>query len=145
MKRSAHLLLVSQAFGLSGPGLPRLAEPVTLFQKLTRGILERLAGIWAEGPEPPARLGEMVVAFANDRPHATRAEWVEYAQGLARESYRSGYTRGVERAERQFWSSMPSVLPEDVADALDPDWRWSPDITLMGNPDEVVRKGEEHG
>ena len=89
----------------------------------------------------------MVVAFANDNPSATRREWVEFCQHHAGECYRSGYARGNERAERDFWGSMPSVRPEDVADELDPDWRWCPDIRLIGDGDVVVRdrEGVEHG
>ena len=116
---------------------------MTPFQRLVRRVVERWRRTYYEGPEPPARLGEMVVAFANDRQRATRAEWIAYAGELARECYRSGYARGVERAERDFWGSMPSVLPERVADELDPGWQhWSPDITLMGDPQAVVLDDE---
>ena len=118
---------------------------MTPLAKLARGILERLLGRFYEGPEPPARLGEMVVAFANDHPRATRGEWVWFCRQHAAECYRSGYTRGVERAERDFWNAMPSVLPEEVADELDPDWRWQPDIRLLGEPGQVVEDGNEGG
>jgi len=111
---------------------------VTPIKRLAKGIVERLLGIWYEGPEPPARLGEMVVAFANDNPRATRADWVRFCQFHSGECYRSGYVRGVERSERDFLNAMPSTRPEDIADELDPDWRWSPDITLMGDPTVVV-------
>jgi len=40
---------------------------------------------------------------------------------------------------------MPSVLPEEVADELDPDWRWQPDIRLLGEPGQVVEDGNEGG
>ena len=118
---------------------------MTPLAKLARGILERRAGIWREGPEPPARLGEMVVAFANDCPRASRADWVRFCQLHAAECYRSGYARGAERAERDFWGAMPSVLPEEVMDELDPDWRWRPDIRFEGARDEVVEDRNQEG
>lgn len=112
---------------------------MTPFGKLARGLLERLAGTFYEGPTPPARLGEMVVAFANENPNATRRQWIEVATEHARECYRSGFVRGAEWAERDFKSRMPSVRPEELADALDHDWRWRPGITLVGDHGAVVR------
>jgi hypothetical protein len=117
---------------------------VTILSRLSRGIVERLRGIYYEGPEPPGRLAEMAVAFANQYPHATRGEWVRFCGEHAGECYRSGYVRGVERAERDYERSMPERAPEDVADELDPDWRWSPDITLLGDHDaEVLHELDE--
>ena len=95
-----------------------------------------MAGTYYEGVEPPARLGEMVIEFANTHPHATRAEWAAFAMGHSEECYRSGYVRGRESAERDY--EVPSVSPEEVADELDPDWRWSPGIVLGGDPDATV-------
>ena len=109
---------------------------MTPFQRLARGIVERAAGSFYEGPEPPERLGEIVVAFANEHPHATRAEWVAFVIAHGGECYRSGYVRGFERAERDYRD--PEISPEDTADSLDPDWRWQPGIELTGEPDDVV-------
>ena len=33
--------------------------------------------------------------------------------------------------------------PELLADHMDPDWRWSPDVRLLGNPDAVVTDEEQ--
>ena len=110
---------------------------MTPFGKLARGLLERLAGTFYEGPTPPARLGEMVVAFANENPNATRRQWIEVATEHARECYRSGFVRGTEWAERDFKSRMPSVRPEEIMDFRDPDWRWRPGIVLGGDTDSV--------
>lgn len=61
---------------------------------------EKLLGTWREGPEPPKRLDDLVIVFARMHPHATRRQWVEVAQALAREAYRTGFVRGYEHAER---------------------------------------------
>jgi hypothetical protein len=117
---------------------------MTPFRKLLRGILERIAGVFYEGPRPPERLGEMVVAFANMRPTATREEWCRFVKFHVEECYRSGFTRGAEWAERDFWSRMPSVRPEEVADTETPEWRWNPGIILGGDRLAVV-KGAKDG
>ena len=111
---------------------------MTPFQKLVRRVVERWRRTYYEGPEPPARLGEMVVDFANHNPHATRQEWIEFGRFHAAECYRSGFTRGAEWAERDFGSRMPDVSPERIADAQDPDWEWSPNILLVGSTGDVV-------
>lgn len=118
---------------------------MTPFKRLSGRILERLRGVYHEGFEAPERLGEMVVAFANEYPHATRADWVRFASDHAAECYRSGYTRGYERVERDFENAMPNNRPEDIADELDPDWRWSPEIVLLGDGEAIVleRNDEE--
>jgi hypothetical protein len=99
---------------------------------MVRRLLERAAGAIDDGPEPPDRLAEMVVAFANDNPHATRAEWVAFSAQHAAECWRSGYRRGFENVE------LPEQDPDRVADELDPNWRWSPDIRLVGDAGAVV-------
>ncbi len=116
---------------------------MTPFSRLTRRLCERLVGTFYEGPEAPARLGEMVIAFANDTPHATRSEWVTFAKFHAEECYRSGFTRGAEWAERDYESRMPGVTPEEVANVETPDWPWSPNIMLLGNDDVVFEVNDE--
>jgi hypothetical protein len=106
---------------------------------MVRRLLERAAGALDDGPEAPARLGEMVIAYANSAPHATRAEWIAYAMAHSAECYRSGYRRGREEAER------PELDPDRVADELDPDWRWSPDIRLVGDAGVVVMEENDQG
>lgn len=104
---------------------------------------DRVTDRYYEGPQPPARLAQMVVEFANQHPNATRAEWVRFACGHARECYRSGWTRGEEHAERD--PTELSGIPEQLADALDPswrervhDWRWDGGITPLSEPDTLV-------
>ena len=116
---------------------------MTPFQRLSKRIVERARGIYYEGPEPPGRLGAMVVAFANLHPHATRGEWVAFATEHAGECYRSGYTRGHERSERDYAATMPDARPEDVADDQDPDWRWSPEVELGVDPEEPVLEAND--
>ncbi len=116
---------------------------MTRLGRWVRRALERLAGVWYEGAQPPDRFGEMVVYFANTNPRATREQWVQFATELAGETFRSGYLRGFERGERdveaQPWRQAD---PDALADELDPDWRWSPDITLYG-PADLIPEPEE--
>lgn len=105
-------------------------------------VAEKMARRYYEGPDPPARLGEIVITFANLNPQATRAEWARFAEGHAREAYRVGYVRGAEYVERDpaEREALRNADPEQLADALNPDWRWSPGITL-DNPDDVPSAG----
>lgn len=116
---------------------------MTTFARLARRLLERWAGTYYEGPKAPSRLGEMVVEFANLYPHATRSEWVVFAQHHADECYRGGFVRGAEWAERDYQSRMPDVTPEELADNEAPDWRWSPNIMLLGNDVTVFEVNDE--
>jgi hypothetical protein len=99
--------------------------------------MERLLARWEEGPDAPLRLGEIVLAFANMYPKATRAEWVRFATLHAAECYRSGYVRGYEHVERLQDMGEMIEMSEAVADRLDPNWRWQPGITLEGKADAV--------
>jgi hypothetical protein len=114
---------------------------VTPLSKWFRNTLERLLERYEEGERPPARLREQVIMFASMNPHATRAEWVTFAAGLAEEAYQSGYIRGVEWCERDESATAVGQTPEMIADAIDPSWRdrpWQPQVYLDGNPDAVV-------
>jgi hypothetical protein len=111
---------------------------MTPFAKWTRNLFERLSGKFYEGPECPERIAKMVIDFANVHPTATRGDWVAFATRLAAEAYTSGYVRGFERSERDDAAkTWLSTSPEAMADRLDPDWRWSPDITLHGPADMI--------
>lgn len=107
-----------------------------------RAAVERYLGRYYEGPDAPERLGEMVLAFANLHPKASRADWVCFAARHAAECYRAGWLRGVEHIERA--GDMPAVVAasEQIADALNPDWRWSPGLTLEGSPRDVPQGDE---
>lgn len=99
--------------------------------------LERWLGRFAEGPEPPTRLRDMVHTFANINPHATRAEWVDFAAEFAGEVWRTAYQAGFEYVERDndFFRDQD---PDAIADAHDPDWRDGPPVVLEGDPTFVV-------
>lgn len=94
--------------------------------KWLRDRLERWLQRYHEGPEMPQRIADMAIAFAQLYPTATRAQWLAFSAELARESYRSGYVRGFEYVERDPELWMPKVPPEELADQIDPDWRWRP-------------------
>jgi hypothetical protein len=114
-------------------------------KKWLRGQAERWIEQHYEGPEPPARLGEQVLSFANMFPHATRGEWVTFAADFADQCYRSGYIRGVEWAERDPAAFDSKVPPEMIADQMDPDWRWRPAVVLeLPAGDVVPETYEQH-
>ena len=97
---------------------------------------EQVLDRYYEGPTPPARLRDPALAFANDHPHATRADWAEFAAGHAEEAYRQGYVRGVAYVERDpDW--RPDLPPEVLADMLDEGWRSSPPVDLRDPHREV--------
>lgn len=103
-----------------------------------RRRLEKMFGVWAEGPEPPERLGQMVTYFANGRPRATRAEWQRFATEHANNAYRAGYLRGYEYTERDpdERDALSRANPDEVADALFPGWRWTSEPIVLEEPDE---------
>lgn len=102
---------------------------MTPFVKWIRNTAEKLFGKYEEGPDAPERLREMVIHFANHHPRASREDWVNFAAGLASEAYQSGYVRGYEYTERtNDWRS--DIPPEELADWIDPNWKWSPGIVL---------------
>ena len=110
----------------------------TPLMRWVRKTAERLFGKYYEGPDPPERLRALVLDFAERHPRATRAEWVEFAASHAEECYRSGYVRGYEYTERAEERWMPDVDPEEVADAHDPNWRWTPMRDDVADPDDAV-------
>ena len=73
---------------------------MTRLTRLIRKLLERLLGVWHEGPEPPVRLREQVRLFRHMYPNATPAEWEKYAVRLAESSWRDAFIRGFEWNER---------------------------------------------
>jgi len=68
--------------------------------KFVKNAWERHIGTFAEGPNPPPRLTNMVEIFARANPKATVAEWIEFASRHAGSAYQDGYVRGFERGER---------------------------------------------
>jgi hypothetical protein len=85
-------------------------------------LLEHLIGTYREGPNPPARIGDVVLEFAQAFPRATRNEWIDFAVRHAGTSYREGYVRGYEWVERL--PSAPEAEPEAVMRVIDPDGEW---------------------
>jgi hypothetical protein len=109
-----------------------------------RNAYEKLFGKFFEGPQPPARLGEIVIVFANKYPAATRDDWVRFATEHANECYRSGWVRGYERGERDpdERDIIAQARPEVLADALEHDWRWSPEVVL-NEPERVPKESAQ--
>ncbi len=97
-----------------------------------------------EGPEPPLRIADLAIEFANLYPTATRAQWLRFTTEHAREAYRSGYQRGFEYVERDpDFFVRHDRTPEMVADQIDPDWRWRPvDRGIMVPEPDAVPKDE---
>ena len=95
-----------------------------------RDKFEQTIGVYYEGEEPPRRLREQVISFANLYPRATRAEWAEFAASFAEECYRAGYLRGVEWVERDEQRDPNAPTPEEIANDMDPDWIWRPLVKL---------------
>lgn len=130
-----------------------------------RNALQRVAGTYHEGPDPPVRLAQAVEAFISMRPHATTQDWASFAAGHAAEAYRSGYLRGVEwqarsprsadlaqrataheMAERHGWSWVDLAPAEDQLAAIVQN---DPGIVERLSPEERVlymdRIGQEMG
>lgn len=119
-----------------------LAERV---RKWLRARLEKWAGTYYEGPEPPERFRDHAVFFANLHPQATREDWVEFATELARETYMAGYTRGYEASEREQREDDPNPMfpPDVIADQMEPEWRNS-DAVILEFPEAIVPESVAH-
>lgn len=89
---------------------------MNIVARLLRDTFERLTARFYEGPEPPPRLRDEVLMFRLMQPNASVAAWVEFAIGLAEQSYRSGFTRGFAWHERSLAEQRPDS-PERIADA----------------------------
>jgi hypothetical protein len=105
--------------------------------------VEKAAGTYFEGQEPPERLKDQVVAWANMHPLATRKEWADFAAGMAREAWSAAYLRGVEWAEREPAEERDGPTPEQIADAADPEWRWGPAVDLYAPGAAVLEERTE--
>lgn len=110
---------------------------MTPFAQWWKKLRETWRGEYYEGPTPPVRLAQMVLAFAQTHPHATREDWINFSIEHAGEAYKAGYIRGEEWTERDE-TNYSGTSPEEIADALDPDWRWSPPIALTGRLEDIV-------
>lgn len=97
---------------------------MTRFQRLMRNLWERMRGRYYEGPDAPPRLGEAVKTFAAMHPRASRKQWIDFATHIASESYKSGYVRGLEWAERDLDRRDPGIDPELLAANERHDMSW---------------------
>lgn len=93
-------------------------NPVARF---LRSTLERLAGVFYDGPEPPPRLRDEVLIFRLMHPGASLLEWVEFASTQAESAYRAGFTRGTEWQARGL-AELPAEDMARAADAAANDW-----------------------
>ncbi len=114
---------------------------MTPLNQWLRRTAERWLKQFYEGPEPPARIAEVVADFSNLNLQATRADWAAFASQWAAECYRQGWQRGYENVERaEDWH--PDPLPEVVADLEEPGWRESEPVELLDPwgiiPEEVT-------
>jgi hypothetical protein len=108
---------------------------LTPLKRWLRNMLERWLGCYYEGPPPPARLSAQVLLFAQENPHATRAEWSAFCMAHAEECYRTGWVRGYEWYGRDGYQHEPAVDPELLLTVQYGDsWRDAP-LRLDG-PDE---------
>lgn len=106
-----------------------------------RNLFERIAERYYEGPDPPQRYAEQVVAFAKMNPQATREDWARFTVNLVRAAYRAGWTRGFEWTDRDLEQLRPGD-PELLAEQQAHDWTWHAPEALTS--DELARsvKGE---
>ncbi len=93
---------------------------MTKLQKLLRDWFDRWRGRYYEGPEPPPRIDQEVRLFAATHREATVEEWKAFATRIAQNTYRDGFTRGIEWNER-LWPG-PADDPEVLAEAARHNW-----------------------
>jgi hypothetical protein len=86
---------------------------MTPFMRVVRNTWERLFSKYYEGPSAPKRLAALVDYFMKTNPHATRADWAEFAKGFAEEAYRTGYVRGYEWCERDLGAKATTAQVEN--------------------------------
>ena len=98
---------------------------MTPLQRFLRNVVDRIRKRYYEGPEAPVRLGQEVRLFVLHHPDATIEEWKAFAKRLAENSYRDGFTRGLEWNER-LWPG-PATEPELLAEMNRHDWSYPED------------------
>jgi hypothetical protein len=113
--------------------------PVTPAARLLKRLCQRLFGTLDEGYAPPVRYRELAMMFANRHPKATRADWVEFAAGMADEAHKAGFVLGWEADVCTADKPWRADAPERAAAALDPGWRWAPEVLL--DPEVPPRDG----
>lgn len=114
--------------------------------------LERLFGVYREGPQTPIRYFEEVRMFRVLHPAAAQDLWERFADDMIDRAYRDAYVRGHENAER--WWPGPPPEAERLAEAARYDWslarqsqHWADAMARVGEPrtarqvDEARLKG----
>lgn len=104
-------------------------------------MLEKLIGIFYEGPNPPDRIRDGVVLFKLNNPNATKQDWINFCIHYSQGCYKTGWLRGYEWIERQL-DVKPENHPDRIADALSNNWRLSEPVRLY-NIDEQEPKSEQ--
>ncbi len=117
---------------------------MTPFVRLLRNVWERLFGKFYDGPEPPERLTQMVQLFMIAHPFATRQQWAQFASKHSGETYKSGYVRGFEWAERDL-DRKPTDHLEVMQHLEAHGWSWENAHLLdtRGNANDSVVLDEE--
>lgn len=103
---------------------------MTPFAKWLNKIAEKIVDRYYEGPQPPERLTQEARAFAALCPNATISEWADFAASLAKQSWREGWVRGFEHAERDPQPYRDDLPPDVLMDLIDRNWRDSPPVAL---------------
>ena len=118
-----------------------VGESVTPLVRWIRNAFQKFIDRYYEGAVPPSRFGELAAHFANQHPEATRLDWVQFSAEHARRAYKEGFLRGMEYTERdpEERRLLRTANPEELADAIDPDWRSSDPVTLL-EPHTTVRE-----
>lgn len=112
--------------------------------KWLRNLAERYLGKYEEGPNPPDRLVDVVEAFMQVYPDATKRDWAKFAAKHAAQSYLEGYIRGYEYVERDPSGWWPNPSPEEYADVVTPGWRDSEPYRFEDvAPDPVFETAEQ--
>jgi len=94
---------------------------VSAIRRLVLRAIDRIAGRFYEGPDPPVRIAEQARLFLLANPGAGSVAWESFARELAGSAYRDGFTRGIEAlARRKEPESFPSL--DDAADRERHEW-----------------------
>lgn len=103
-------------------------------------LAEQYVDRFYEGLQAPPRIAATILEFKRSHPNATPDQWEAFATAFAGRSWREGFVRGFENAERDpklrdQWKRLP---PDAIADREHPDWRESPAFDPERSPEEAV-------
>lgn len=100
--------------------------------------IDKLRGIWYEGPKPPNRLAVAIDYYFIINPNASRAELKRFMIDFSNECYRTGWERGFYWVEREL-DKLPEHHPDKIADMISNDWRESNNV-LQHNTEHDTRQ-----